>query len=168
MIDFDEKNLRFNFASALAARKMDSQGVGLPVGMMLVDFLVEEDDKKLLIEVKDPSHPQARSRQQTAFIKELESDGLINGKLVPKARDSYTYLHLMAEDNKPMVFVVVLGIDGLVKDPRALLLAFKERLLQRIRQESDQAWVRQYIRDCVVLTVGDWNTYFPQYTVSRL
>ena len=134
--------------------------------MKLVDFVVEEPDQTLLIEVKDPSQSAATVAGKKSFTASMLHDGLINNRLVPKARDSYTFLHLMERDKKRFLFVVLLGLEAL-KNERALLMGFKDRLLGRIRHEAREPWRRYYVDDCVVVTLETWPDHFPDYVVSR-
>jgi hypothetical protein len=96
----------------------------------------------------------------------MQHQTLIYEDLVPKARDSYTFLHLMGRDTQPCVYVVVLGLDRLAVDP-ALLSNFKDRLLQRIRHEAQDPWQRHYVIDCAVVIPATWSTHFPAYALSR-
>jgi hypothetical protein len=134
--------------------------------MALVDFVVEETSRMLLIEIKDPSQRPVPEKERQRFTRAMQHQTLIYEELVPKARDSYTFLHLMARDTQPVVYVVLLGLDQLPVDP-VLLSSFKDRLLQRIRHEAQEPWQRQYVTDCVVVTPGTWSTYFPAYALSR-
>jgi hypothetical protein len=141
-----------------------------------VDFVVEEDHRLLMIEVKDPScKPKgvnvaaetALVKSRAEFVKKVQNDTLIAQELTPKARDSYSYLHLMKRDDKPILYAFLLGAEKLTLDA-ALLMGFKDRLLARLRQETDQPWMRQYVTDCVVLTEQTWSLAFPQYPLSRV
>jgi hypothetical protein len=164
-----EADLRFTFAGhdTTSARKLDVQGQTLPRGMCLVDFAVTEDTLVLLVEVKDPSCAGATAQEQQRFVRSLAKDNLVNEELVPKMRDSYCFLHLMAQDVQPCLAVVLLGLDACAHDP-ALLLPFKERLLSRLRKETNVAWERQYVSDCVVLTTSNWDEVFPDYPIERI
>lgn len=166
MTAFVEGALQLDFAGAQSAEKLDRRGEPMPVGMSLVDFVVEEAERVLLLEVKDPSDPSAQEKAQRRFVRQLAGDQLVNHELVPKARDSYTLLHLMERDTKPMILVLLLGDDRLRLDP-ALLLALKDRLLARTRQEAAEPWKRQYVADCVVATLATWPNVFPSYSVAR-
>ena len=97
----------------------------------------------------------------------MQNNELIANELVPKARDSYCYLHLMKQDNKPLIFVVLLGLSTFPNE-KALLAGFKDRLLSRLRKEADKPWKRQYVKDCVVLTENNWNKIFPQHKLNRI
>jgi len=72
----------------------------------------------------------------------------------------------MKRDDKPMLYVFLLGAAKLTVDP-PLLLAMKERLLEGLRQEGDAAWARQYVTDCLVLTETSWVKAFPAYPLVR-
>lgn len=162
-----ERDLEFDFVGAVSVERVDVQGVPIPKRMRFVDFLVEEKQRALLIEVKDPSFATATEEARQEFVTSLIGDELIHEKLVPKARDSYTLLHLMEKDSKPFLYVVVLGMKGIVDD-LAFLPSFKDRLLRRLRHEAEEPWVRQYVTDCVVVTPEQWSTHFPDYALTRV
>ena len=164
MSGLSEGRLTFNFSYAIRAERLDDRGRQIPIGMSLVDFVVEGAERVLLVEVKDPEGAVAEHRKQAVarFVRELRRDRLVNERLVPKARDSYTYLHLMRRDKKAFVFVAVLGVPT----DEALLLGFKERLLARVRQETDEPWKRHYVADCVVVTPNNWSEVFPEFPLN--
>lgn len=171
-----EGELEFDFSAAAGVEKLDDLAKTLPVGMALVDFVIEEERRLVMIEIKDPScnakggTPTAEAaleRERAKFVKKVQDDSLIAQELTPKARDSYSYLHLMKRDCKPIIYAFLLGADKLTLDP-ALLLTFKDRLLSRVRQEADKPWDRHYVADCVVLTEKTWNLAFPQYPMTRV
>jgi len=170
-----EGELEFDFSAAKSSEKLDAVKTR-PEGMMLVDFIVEEEKRLLMIEVKDPSCKSkggnsdaevALAKERNEFVKKVQNDTLIAKELTPKARDSYTYLHLMKRDSKPVLYAFLLGADKLTLD-HALLLGFKDRLLASLRQEADQPWARYYVADCVVLTEHTWKDAFPQYPLARV
>ena len=142
MEDFTEKRMKFDFTSAEKADRLDRQGVPLPHGMAFVDFVVEETKRTLLIEVKDPEGTPAPHRSEALkdFSKKMRGNGLIHEEIVPKARDSYTFLRLMGRDDKMFILVCLLGVGS--RDP-ALLGDFKNRLLARLSKETAVPWVRQ-------------------------
>jgi hypothetical protein len=153
------------------AEKLDAPGKRRPQGMQVVDFVIEEAQRILLLEIKDPSSSRApaetRPSQLADFARRMKDDTLIAHDLVPKARDSYCFLHLMCRDAKPMLYVVVLGLAA-YEPERALLLGFKDRLLRRLRHEADEPWKRAYVQDCVVLTESRWATAFPEHALRRM
>lgn len=171
-----EGEFKFDFSGALSVEKLDDKKRKLPQGMQLVDFIVEEKDNVLFLEIKDPSckpksnTPEAHAaleKQRLEFIRKIANDELIANELTPKARDSYCYLHLMEREGKEIVYAFLLGAEKLTLDP-ALLMAFKERLLKQTMQECDQPWKRKYVADCVVVTEKTWGTTFPDYGLERM
>ncbi len=171
-----EGELVIDFSAAIRCDKLDEQGRSAPHGMSFVDFVVEEERRFLLVEVKDwSSNPKgtdahagrAVENERHKNIKELHDNTLIHHRLTPKARNSYLYLHLMGRDTKPMRFVFLLGASKLSLE-QAILGNFKERLRGRLEQEIDTPWARQYVSDCVVLTEETWGMAFPQYALKRI
>jgi hypothetical protein len=171
-----EGELDFDFTAAKSAEKLDDPLKKKPEGMMLVDFVVEEENRLIMIEIKDPS-AKAKGSDQNAenalqqnrigYIRDLQNDTLIAEKLTPKARDSYCYLHLMHRDTKPILYVFLLGVDNLPIDQH-LLLSVKDRLLSKLEKEADQPWKRRYVSDCLVLTEQTWSSTFPEYPLIRV
>lgn len=171
-----EAELEFDFSTAKAVEKLDDQNGPQPHGMQLVDFVVEDNHRLVMLEIKDPScKPQgggsralvAIKQSRDEFVKKLKNDSLIAQELTPKARDSYTWLHLMKRDSKPILYVFLLGVSELTLEP-ALLLSFKDRLLAKLRKEAAQPWARHYVADCLVLTEATWSKAFPQYPLVRM
>jgi hypothetical protein len=170
-----EGEFKFEFGTA-TFEKPDAKGKITPQGMKFVDFIIEEEKRLILLEVKDPSRlpkgDDARAiaaieRERQDFVHQLKNNEWIHHELTPTARDSYTYLHLMARDKKPILYVVLLGVDRLPFDAMPLLPNFRDRLLGRLRKETDQPWLRQYVADCLVLTENTWPAAFPQYPLTR-
>jgi len=161
-----EGQLQFDFSGALAVRRVDRQqpGVPQPRRMKLVDFCVEEATRALLVEIKDPSDTNAKPENRAKFVRRMESDVLLKTLLL-KARDTYTFLHLMRKDGKPFTYVVAIGTDNVPIDA-ALVLDLQQRLRAKLRQETDQPWPRQYVSDCVVLTSEAWARHM-RYSVQR-
>ena len=87
--------------------------------------------------------------------------------LVPKARDSYTCMHLMERDDRPFDYVVVLGLPNPNQD-KAILLGIRDKLRSRLDKETGEPWRRRYIRECVVLTPETWPKAFPHYPIRRI
>jgi len=161
--------MEFDFTGAIAAERLDDRDGARPPGKA-VDFVVEEDARVLLVEVKNPSPPSVppRKRAEVAARETAKrvSGGLINDDLVPKARDSYTYLHLMARDGKPFLFVVVDDTSAPALE-KALLVTFQDRLLARLRHEAREPWKRDYVADCIVASPETWSAAFPTYGLRR-
>ncbi len=161
-----EGELQFAFGSAWRAEKLDRQGVPLPEGMMLVDFVVEGSTELVLIEIKDPA-ASPREEERRRFAKEMEGKQLVNGHLVPKARDSYTFLHLMGRDTKSMRFLLVLGADGMsLQEP--LLMSLNDKLRRRLRHEAIDPWEREYMKSCAVVRYEKLSNALPGCSATRV
>jgi len=142
-----EGELEFDFSAAKQAEKLDDKGKKLPEGMKFVDFVIEEEHGLIMLEIKDPScqakggdakAEAAMQKQREEFIIKLHKDDWIAQDLTPKARDSYTFLHLMERDAKPIVYVLLIGSEKSPLEP-ALLATFKDRLLAKVRHRSRSA-----------------------------
>ncbi|MDR0881104.1 MAG: hypothetical protein LBP55_00965 [Candidatus Adiutrix sp.] len=165
----EKSELLFEFPDELKWEKFDKQGLKMPVGMKLVDLVIERDTDVLLIEIKDPSHSKSPHEEQNKYFKRLLDDSVLTEDLTPKARDSYLFLHLMERDVKPFKYIVLIGLSAFdQKRKKALLSDFKNRLMANIRCESHEPWKRRHIADCVVLSVETWNKTFPDWPVKRL
>ncbi|MCG7867604.1 MAG: hypothetical protein JAY74_14745 [Candidatus Thiodiazotropha taylori] len=165
-----EKNaeLLFEFPDDVKWDELDRQGVKLPVRMKFVDIVIERDDDILLVEIKDPSNSKSPDKERNNYFKRLSDNSVLTQELTPKARDSYTFLHLMKRDGKPFKYIVLIGLDAF--DPmqqKAVLTGFKDRLMADIRCEAYEAWKRKHINDCAVLSVETWNQAFPDWPIMR-
>ena len=165
----ENAELLFEFPDEVEWDELDKQGVKLPVRMKFVDLVIERDADVLLVEIEDPSHSKSPDKEQNSYLKRLSDNSVLTQELTPKARDSYSFLHLMERDGKPFKYIVLIGLDAF--DPsqqKAVLAGFKDRLMADIRCEAYEAWKRKHIADCAVLSVETWNKNFPKWPVTRL
>lgn len=165
----ENSELLFEFPDEVEWDELDKQGVKLPVRMKFVDLVIERDADILLVEIKDPSHSKSPDKERSSYFRRLSDNSVLTQELTPKARDSYSYLHLMERDGKPFKYIVLIGLDAF--DPsqqKAVLAGFKDRLMADIRCEAYEAWKRKHIADCAVLSVETWNQNFPKWPVTRL
>lgn len=161
-----ERELTFDFPASWIVTRFDVPGRALPKHIMPVDFLVERADDVLLIEVKDPSNSRSPAENRSTFVKKMQSDELTHQELAPKARTSWSYLHLMNRTTKPLKFVVALGTDSLSIQPW-LLQNLADRLRQRLAKEADTPWAVQYVDSCVVVPALDLGKFLDGVTVTR-
>ena len=165
----ENADLEFSFPDEANWEELDRQGVKLPVQMKFVDLVIERDHDILLVEIKDPSNKRTPPKEREKYFKRLSDNSILTQELTPKARSSYTFLHLMERDTKPLKYVVLIGLDAYdAVQQKALLTGFKDRLLADIRCETDTPWRRQHIADCVVLSVDIWNKTFADWPVARV
>lgn len=168
-VPYVESELNFSFPKSLKWEELDKRGNILPEGFSLVDLVIERDDDILIVEIKDPSDTKAKEKQQIQYIERLKNDSVITKELTPKARDSYTFLHLMERDNKDIKYIVLLGLDAFDDTTqKAVLSNFKDRLLRNIRQESMTPWKKAHIKDCAVMTIETWNKIFHLWQITRI
>lgn len=162
-------DLQFSFPDDLVWDELDKQGVKLPEKMKFVDLVIERESDVLLVEIKDPSHGKSPPAERENYFKRLSDNSVLKTELTPKARDSFTYLHLMERDKKPLKYVVLIGLDAFDQSRQTALLGnFKDRLIADIRCESFEPWKRKHIADCAVFSVETWNKYFPKWKITRL
>lgn len=165
----DNAELLFEFPDEVKWDELDKQGVKLPVRMKFVDLVIERKTDVLLVEIKDPSHSKSPDKERNSYLKRLSDNSVLTQELTPKARDSYSFLHLMERDSKPFKYIVLIGLDAFdSSQQKAVLAGFKDRLMADIRCEAYVAWKRRHIADCVVLSVNTWNQAFPDWPVTRL
>lgn len=161
------EELLFTFPDGVRAEDLDRGGKrGQADGIKLVDLVIEDDGRILLVEVKDPSHTGALDTERERFMQAMQTRELLP-QLAAKARGSYMFLHLMEQDTHPMAYVVVLGLEACPHDP-ALLMAFRDRLAHRIRHEGQEPWKREYLTGCAVLTTESWTEFLPAYGLQRV
>jgi hypothetical protein len=120
-----------------------------------------------LIEVKDPSASSVPENERRQYVHRMQTRELTHEELAPKARGTYTFLHLMGRDKRSMRYVVVLGTEKLSMQP-ALLLNLTDRLRKRLAQESEQPWQRTYIQSCVVVATSGVPKALPGCSVERI
>lgn len=165
----ENAELLFEFPDDVEWDELDKQGVRLPVRMKFVDLVIERDDDVLLVEIKDPSHSRSPDKERNSYLKRLSDNSVLTQELTPKARDSYSFLHLMERDGKPFKYIVLIGLDAFDSiQQKAVLSGFKDRLMADIRCEAYLPWKRKHIVDCAVLSVETWNQHFPSWPVTRL
>ena len=160
-----EGELEFTFGGAWQAEKFDRPGVSWPKGISPVDFIAEGPAELVLMEVKDPSASAVPVKNRQDFVAKMQTKELVYEELVPKARSSYGFLHLMARDAKPMRYVVV-GTENLSIQP-ILLMHLTTRLRVRLTQETNTAWKRKYISNCSVVSVADLGKALSGCSASR-
>lgn len=177
MTKFREGNIEITFpANAKVRRFDDSQSHGLPHCMKAVDFIVEEQERTLFIEFKDPEIPlkerkdprilRARKRAREEFIKKFTSGGL-DKDLKYKYRDSFLYEWASGRMHERIRYCVLIGIDGLTKsDLGRRTDGLKGKLPASV--PSRVAWKHRIVHDCLVLNIDAWNSRLPDYPVSRI
>ncbi|MBW2068241.1 MAG: hypothetical protein JRI31_05110 [Deltaproteobacteria bacterium] len=161
-----EGNLELTLPPGVRGRRFDDHNHGLSHCMKAVDFIVEEADRVLFIEFKDPDHPHAEPKARNAFLKEL----LLGGKdddFVRKYRDSFLYRWAENVAEKPIFYYVLIAASQL---DEAQLLARTDALKRKLPVDGPEsgAWKRQIVAGCAVFNLDTWNKHLPQYPVKRV
>ena len=163
-----EGQLEFTFPAAWGVTVFDAPGTIIPKGIQPVDFVVDRGHDVLLIEVKDPSNTHAPATERARFLRIMESQELTNEQLVPKARTSWSYLHLMGlHRQKRLTFIAVIGTENLSIEP-ILLLGLTDRLNRRLQHEADHPWVIPDVQSGVLVAAVDLPQVLPGVRVRRL
>lgn len=82
--------------------------------MKAVDFVVEFTDRVSFIEIKDPEHPCALSKDSKQFIKDFRNERLDNN-LYYKFRDSFLYEWACDRTDKPIDYWILIASKKLTK-----------------------------------------------------
>lgn len=162
-----EGDIKVDFSQAVSAKRLDDVNHGLSHCMKAVDFIVELPNKILFIEVKDPQNPQARTANRQTFIKNLTSGNLIKKDLTYKCRDSFLYEHCSGNLNKPVYYLVLIGLDTLTEAE----LNNQSDILKRhlpVDGPSDQEWPNKFVHGCMIMNISTWNISFSQFPASRI
>lgn len=151
----------------IETRKFDDHSVhGLSYCMKAVDFIVELTDRYLFIEIKDPQAPEVPAQGRDAFIQNFQR-GQIDEDLKYKYRDSFIYEWASGGANKPIYYLILIGLDTLSTP----MLLDRRRTLERnlpLHVPGAVAWTRSVVSFCGVFNVSSWNERFPKYPVTRL
>jgi len=161
---FTEGNLRINFPIQ-PVKFDDPTSHGLTNCMKAVDFIVEEDDRILLIELKDPEDPKSSQVEKSKWIKKF-LNGEIDEDLKYKCRDSFLYKWASDQIGKPFYYLVLVAIDSLTP---ADLLGRTDELKRKLPIEGPTGiWQRKFVNSCTVFNIQEWNKHLPAYHISRI
>lgn len=158
-----EGRLQFTFNNVVDARKFDGSAHGLSDCMKAVDFIVERDDRYLFIEVKDPQAcPSSIDGYRESFI-----SGQIDEVFKYKYRDSFLYEWASGRADKPIYYLMLIGLDTLTGRHLHTRQRAMEGKLPSARRNIPQ-WARPIVTGCGVFNIAAWNRRFPDYPVQRL
>ncbi len=167
MTEITEGDLKISIPTAVSARKFDDETThGLSQCMKAVDFILEQDDKVIFVELKDPDNPLAKAKDSGEFIKGFLS-GKIDSDLQYKYRDSYLYELASGRASKPIYYYVLIGAKALSD---ADLLARTDALKRKIPVNgvNGKPWKKPFIAGCAVMNLLAWNKALPMYPASRV
>ena len=168
MTILSERDIQFDFSSALRAWRFDTEGQGghgLTHCMKAVDFVVELEDHYLFVEVKDPEaapDPHSIDKAVDRF-----SHGDFDEDLKYKYRDSFLYEWAHGRADKPVYYYVLFCSNQL----DAANLTQRTDVLGRnlpLTGPRQQPWTRPFVHDCAIFDIAAWNQHLAQYPVIRL
>lgn len=166
MTTFIEGNLRITFPDTVRVRKFDDRSHGLSHYMKAVDFVVEENDRILFIELKDPEHPHAMGKDRERFYKEFLS-GSLDEELKYKYRDTFLYWWARGKIDKPIYYLVIVAMNGLTDLMQNARADELKRKLPLNGPPSGE-WSRQIVADCMVFNIDAWNRNQRNFPLSRI
>ena len=149
-----------------AHRFDDRASHGLSHCMSAVDFVVELTESYLFIEIKDPQAPHVPDRETSRFYQRFVGEQL-DEEFKYKYRDSFLYEWASGRANKPIHYLVLIGLDFLTKAELARRTVALGQKLPLLGPEAI-AWARPVVESCSVFNISSWNETFPRYPVTRL
>jgi hypothetical protein len=161
-----ERDLQIRLPAGVAGRKLDDPTThGLSHCMKAVDFIVELADRIYFIELKDPEDPEATAERRQEFIKELER-GVLDANLKLKFRDSFLYEWASGRVDKPIHYLVLIGLSSLTS---AELLARTDALRKQLPLlgPNSAPWHRPLAAGCAVLNIDAWNRILKAMPIRR-
>ena len=165
MRTFREGSLEITVPEDISCRKFDGDGHGLSHCMKAVDFIIEESERTIFIEIKDPDNPNATDDSRKKFIEQF-TDGRTDDALVRKFRDSFLYLWAEDRISTTVDYYVLIASDRL---DDAMLQIRTEELKRKLPLHGSRTWKRQIVNHCAVFNLKSWNAHLHQlrYPVRR-
>ncbi len=168
-----ERTLCIDLPSGATGEKFDDRRHGLSHCMKAVDFIVEDGEKLLLIEIKDPDEVQTRpisddvrQRVLRGFRSRIVHHDLAS-EAVRKFRDTFIYLWAQEKlQGKTIHYYLLIAFQALDK---ALLLNLQDQLKRDLPAKAVQpaSWKRNIVEKVGVFNLETWNEHLQRYPVSR-
>ena len=166
-----ERTLSIALPDDAKGQKFDGPGHGLSHCMKAVDFIVEDGDQLIFIEIKDPDDlkhrpisENARQEAITKFKHKMSSPDWMN-EITQKFRD--TFIYLWAQDRlqgKTIDYYLLIAFDAL---DDALLGYLQDQLKRKLPVGKPASWTRSIVKHAGVLNLNMWNRKLSRYPVSR-
>lgn len=153
--------------NVVSAQRFDDNAThGLSHCMSAVDFIVELSENYLFIEIKDPQAPQVPGQEVSRFYERFVKEQL-DEEFKSKYRDSFLYEWASGRADKPVHYLVLVGLDFLTKAELARRTVALEQKLPLLGPRAI-AWTRPIVESCSVFNISSWNEALPNYPVTRL
>jgi len=161
MRNIQEEDLIFDVTSSISAEKFDDTAIhGTKSTMKRVDIIIEQDDKVIFLEIKDPDMPGAANPNK---LKQDLQGGILIPELAGKYRDSLLFIRLRGGYDKPINYVVLISMASL---DDALVLN-KTDVLRSAIPISHQQWKENSADSCVILKLDAYKRAFGDGSVWR-
>ena len=165
MTTLTEGNIQITLPDNVTGRKFDDESHGLSHCMKAVDFIIEESDRILFVEIKGDNMPEEKVNE---YIEGFKSEKL-DKELQYKYRD--TLLYQWASGNvgdKPIHYLVLVAIETLTDVDLHIRTDFLQRKLPLKGPPPSGKWKRPIVTSCMVFNIETWNRSLPDYSVSRI
>lgn len=161
MKTLQEEDLIFDVSSAVTSEKFDDNSIhGTKSTMKRVDFIVEEIERFIFLEVKDPDKTGATNPGKLKH--DLQGGNLIP-ELAAKYRDTLMFTGLRGGYDKPIHYIVLISMASL---DEALILS-KIDVLRKAIPISHNQWSRDSAASCVILKLDAYKKAFGEGSVWR-
>ncbi|QDS92475.1 hypothetical protein FF011L_12180 [Roseimaritima multifibrata] len=168
MILTDDRDIEIDFTDAIDGFVFDQMKPELPKfhglgAMRRVDLIVEMPEFVTYVEIKDPSHPNARPEGIQQIIEKYE-DGSLAQSFANKLIDSFVYGWAEQKALKPIRYYSLFTIDS------ELAFEFGDKIAALLPPLGcpTNRWKRAFIEDCQVYDLELWNANFPNWPARRI
>ena len=168
MMELREGELLLSIPESARATRFDGSDHGLPPCMAAVDFVIEEEDRVILLEIKDFEHTAARAHGSPPQTQKIQDD---LWSWIRKFRDSFIYLWALDRLGPKRECYVVLESRNI---GRELLLQINDDFARRLPDAARlpeivaQRWERHPVWRCAVLDIKEWNRRMPGFPIRRV
>ncbi len=171
-----EKEIEFNFTGCWVISKYDL--IPKAQGVKSVDFVVEEVDRMILVEAKDPSkstddatgQPLRRANRPTAQADINSYLASIISDLIKKCEDSARDLHPGPRGTKVegFVYAVLVELEKLDGLERKMFERWRTQIHTALKAKFATNPAPVEYKNCFVCDLRGWKTTFPNYPVRRI
>ncbi|MCC5808696.1 MAG: hypothetical protein JJU00_20380 [Opitutales bacterium] len=156
-----EGDLIFDVSSAVACERFDDNKIhGSKSTMKRIDFIIEEEERFIFLEVKDPDKPGASNPQK--FHNDFRTGDFIP-EVARQCRDTLLFTKLRRDNDKPISYVVLVCMQAL---DEALLLAKTDELISALPVKN-KSWANDSVGSCVILKLDAYKRMFGDGSVWR-
>ncbi|MCL2812682.1 MAG: hypothetical protein FWD25_12450 [Clostridia bacterium] len=161
---FIEGDLRFDFSKSRKAFVADKPEYA---GLSAVDFIVENENEWLFIEVKDPDNPKAKKECRDRFLAEMKDAETCKNIFGKKLKDSLLRQLARGECfSKPVKYVVVLECTEFDALLRLKLFEDVNSALPKFNEDEYAAIKRvEFHRIC---NIDDFMEDYSMFEVKRI